>query len=432
MEINSSSKENPLFGEPIIPKKKRFFTKNSFKIWLKKWLFGLAIKIPSICIVIGILLAFGEMTYLWWVPMDHTYVDTVFTYKNDPSTYLKPYNESFEYNFLLDAHSHTRNTDGKLSPQQAVEWARAEGYNGMIMTDHNYLASAYEARAYAREKYPNEFVVLLGEEYTTCRIHMGLLGITEQIDVGSPKPTDDEIKRVINETHAQGGLVIVNHIPWSNNTQNERQIPRLPDHPSREQLLDWGVDFFEVVNSASIGWFDFESLRFVQEHSDKLGLLTGSDMHSPVGAYAWTTLKVANISEEAVWEAVKSKKASFMFDGTGSPYRVWPAWDDEYLRKSPIAELGAYLETVFFYQNKGQYDFQGGYCQDQIFYLQGTSIGFFILFMLVILLILECIVEMVYVLLRYNRFKDKYGERKVYMSVQGKLEQDVSSLKVEA
>lgn len=47
---------------------------------------------------------------------------------------------------------------------------------------------------------------------------MNFIDINETIPVTGPKPTDQELQDAINKVHALGGLVIVNHIPWSNTT----------------------------------------------------------------------------------------------------------------------------------------------------------------------------------------------------------------------
>lgn len=51
-----------------------------------------------------------------------------------------------------------------------------------------------------------------------CRLHMNLIGINGTVKIGPPVPTDQDLQAVINQTHAMGGIVIVNHIPWSNTT----------------------------------------------------------------------------------------------------------------------------------------------------------------------------------------------------------------------
>ncbi len=54
----------------------------------------------------------------------------------------------------------------------------------------------------------------------------------------SEVPSDERLKEIIDYVHSLGGLVTVNHIPWSNRTEWGYQVGTLPDHPSREKLLE--------------------------------------------------------------------------------------------------------------------------------------------------------------------------------------------------
>jgi hypothetical protein len=47
---------------------------------------------------------------------------------------------------------------------------------------------------------------------------MNFLDINETIPTTGPTPTDEELQTAINRVHELGGIVIVNHIPWSNTT----------------------------------------------------------------------------------------------------------------------------------------------------------------------------------------------------------------------
>lgn len=47
---------------------------------------------------------------------------------------------------------------------------------------------------------------------------MNFIDINETIPTTVPSPSDEELQKVINRVHELGGLVIVNHIPWSNTT----------------------------------------------------------------------------------------------------------------------------------------------------------------------------------------------------------------------
>ena len=47
---------------------------------------------------------------------------------------------------------------------------------------------------------------------------MNLIGINQTVTIGPPVPTDQDLQAVIQQVHDLGGIVIVNHIPWSNTT----------------------------------------------------------------------------------------------------------------------------------------------------------------------------------------------------------------------
>src|SRR6266511_4529943 len=50
--------------------------------------------------------------------------DLEFDWKIDPSSYLHKMNQSFgDFNILLDGHSHTTYSDGKMTPDQLLRWS---------------------------------------------------------------------------------------------------------------------------------------------------------------------------------------------------------------------------------------------------------------------------------------------------------------------
>jgi hypothetical protein len=55
---------------------------------------------------------------------------------------------------------------------------------------------------------------------------MNFIDINETVSAITPVPSDEELQRVINRVHELGGLVIVNHIPWSNTTRKYIQLIR--------------------------------------------------------------------------------------------------------------------------------------------------------------------------------------------------------------
>ncbi|KAJ2461477.1 hypothetical protein GGI02_005657 [Coemansia sp. RSA 2322] len=355
----------------------------------RKLLFGLLhyVKVMVLTIIVILLLAaIGIPVSDNGVPQPGDYTKMEFDWKLDPRSYLTPFNSSFaDYNVLLDAHLHTTYSDGALSPKQAIDFSLANGFNAIIVTDHQTVAGSLAAKKYADENLEGRITIITGMEYTCCRIHMNLIGINESIPVSPPFPSDDELRSVIDKVHSMGGMVIVNHIPWSNATLLPWDEARLPDHPSREQLLDWGVDGFEVVNQ---GTFDLRSYQFVQDHSDKLVALTGSDMHYPGPSYAWTTVNAQNMSAESILDEIRNRRTSFLLDASGTRPVQDPPYNPDYYKYAPWGMVGDYFYG-YADRDRGQYSFQASFCQKQIVDVHHRMIGWFFLWLLIAVAVLE-------------------------------------------
>ena len=41
--------------------------------------------------------------------------------------------------FLVDLHAHTNVSDGLLTPAQLVAWSISNGYDGLVVSDHNTM-----------------------------------------------------------------------------------------------------------------------------------------------------------------------------------------------------------------------------------------------------------------------------------------------------
>ncbi len=234
-------------------------------------------------------------------------------YYDDSWDDVEPFvpNTNITYDILFDQHSHTKYSDGKMTIRQSIEWHKALGFNAFAITDHNSLKNSEEIAELAQE-YKDEIIVLQGMEWTTRRLHLNFLGIKEW-NLSIPlNPTNDEIIEAINEVHSQGGVITANHLVYSESSFGNIS-------PSRNQLLSWGVDYFEVVNGQV---FDLKSYNFYLEHNDTIGLITGTDMHSPDKSdggkvFAWTALNVTEFTEEALMEQLRVRKTLFIIDSFG-------------------------------------------------------------------------------------------------------------------
>ncbi|HOM27482.1 MAG TPA: CehA/McbA family metallohydrolase [bacterium] len=104
--------------------------------------------------------------------------------------------------FKGNAHIHTTNSDGKLSPEEIVEIYRENFYNFLFITDHNKITdyqSPYE-----------DFLVIKGAEYSKNGFHILGLGLKENFNTENLSPQE-----IINKINELDGFVVVCHPYWS-------------------------------------------------------------------------------------------------------------------------------------------------------------------------------------------------------------------------
>lgn len=196
--------------------------------------------------------------------------------------------------FYLDTHSHTIASDGWMTPEENVQWHVANGFDAMVVTDHNTTDSNAPSLA-LQDKYP-DILIIPGYEWTTPRIHLNFIGLEtwpEKVSLAR-NPSDAEVRRAIAKAKELGAVVQVDHISWTKAQGYHRTGETT--HPTREQLVAWGIDGFEINNE--MRWYDPRSLHWLDqfrgEHPDHrpLYVATGTDVHNPMKEWAtgWTEL----------------------------------------------------------------------------------------------------------------------------------------------
>lgn len=230
---------------------------------------------------------------------------------------------------------------------------------------------------------------------------MNFLDINETIPTTGPFPSDEELQRVISRVHELGGIVIVNHIPWSNTTGIEQkdkiqletyrllesgyQLPRLPNHPSISQLISWGVDGFEVINQET---FDLASYQATAQNN--LIQMVGMDLHHPsVGAQVWLSVN-ASLDKASIMQEIRNRKTSFLFDPAGTRPIAYVDSPAAYNRLLPLTLLGDYF-GMFYTDYKGMYSFQGTFCHPEMMQVNGSIIGWFIFWMIILMIAFELV-----------------------------------------
>lgn len=246
-------------------------------------------------------------------------------------------------NVLFDPHSHSIYGDGGLTLDQNLQWHIAMGYNSCVVSDQlgkypNVWEGMREARQIARQKYNDSIKVILGVEISTYRGHFNLLippnaeNYEQTIFYYGNYPTDEQIKTTITATHNLGGIVIVDHLPWS--------LKYMPTHPTRQQLYEWGVDYIEVIGADGL---DVDSKTFCQ--TTGMGQIAAAGMHEPTDkVHGWTLLKPNVFTEDAIFSELKTNHTELIFVGEGAPYNVQhlPNW--AYFAMRPLIQIGDLIE----------------------------------------------------------------------------------------
>ena len=219
--------------------------------------------------------------------------------------------EKSKFNVAFDHHSHTIYSDGTLTVRQNVEWHKVMGYNALAITDHNNMRHRVDLSEIKDEYAQKGLILSSGFEWTTIRIHLNFLGISKWDERVPYKPKDEKIIEVIENVHAQGGIVVCNHIPWS------IIEAKYKNHPTQEKLLEWGIDYMEIVNDDCLpeNVFDQASYEFCIRNKGKIGMLTGTDMHDPYnlasgGVHGWTLLNLKERTEEELIKELRKKDST--------------------------------------------------------------------------------------------------------------------------
>ena len=265
-------------------------------------------------------------------------------YETTSWDHIEPYvpEVNITYDILFDSHSHTKYSDGVLTVEQNIRWHISMGFNAIAITDHNNLKNS-EDLAELAEVYKDQILVIQGMEWTTNRIHLNFIGISEWNQKPPGNPTDLEIQQAIDEVHNQGGVVSVNHyIGTANKGENV---------PTMEQLVSWDVDYFELVNEDEY----YEDIYdFWLNNSNEFGLITGTDMHKPDDVFGWNALNVSTFSEAAVMEQLRNHNTTVIYEQEGVEDEGDYGRNAAYTALRPFYDFGGTLSD--YYEGLGHFD----------------------------------------------------------------------------
>ncbi|MEX2757802.1 MAG: PHP domain-containing protein, partial [Candidatus Sigynarchaeota archaeon] len=202
-----------------------------------------------------------------------------------PTQLLRP--KLADGEILIDLHVHTTMSDGWLSPEERVDWYISQGIHVAAFSDHQNTRGALRAREYVKA-FNLDFTVIVAQEFTSYvpDIHLNVYGLEECLSPiefqGQPfSPNCMNVSDMIAYVKAHGGYVTVNHYE-----------PPGSGPYTYQQLLDWGVDGFEIVNGGDEKAAQIR--QFCLDHNHTLACLAGSDEHSNGPLNSFMEVKLAD------------------------------------------------------------------------------------------------------------------------------------------
>lgn len=140
-----------------------------------------------------------------------------------PLTLQSPYSSDPLPWMRGNLHTHTRNSDGNLSPQATVDAYAALGYKFLMISDHDHFTNPIDLD-------PRGMLLIPGNEITAYGPH--LLHVNAHRFIGP----DSDRQGLINAINADGGFCIVNHPNWqeSYNHCDQRYLDTWQDYAGLE------------------------------------------------------------------------------------------------------------------------------------------------------------------------------------------------------
>jgi processive 1,2-diacylglycerol beta-glucosyltransferase len=216
---------------------------------------------------------------------------------------------------MCDLHTHTTWSDGKLTVPELVDFYGQRGFDCLCVTDHlcdpqrllgrlvnltglvippgkigAYFAAIEREKKRAWEQY--KLLLMAGVEFNkdgyTSKTSTHLLGV----DLKKPIDPSLDLKVLIGEIHAQGGLAIASH-PHEIKSEWGKNTLYLWEHVDDYAPL---LDAWEVANRDDI--FNPVGLK-------KLPFIASSDFHKPKHIHSWKTLLYCEKDPEAIKHCIR-------------------------------------------------------------------------------------------------------------------------------
>jgi hypothetical protein len=196
--------------------------------------------------------------------------------------------------FKGNLHTHTTQSDGDHTPEQAEAWYREHGYDFLAITDHWVLTQGHKG---------DGFITITGAELHGEGYHMLTLGLSALPD----QALADSPQEIVNAVVAAGGQAYFAHPYWTG-------------QPSSHIAPIQGIHGIEVFNSvcekmigkgyALVHWDDLLG------SGRRLNGLAVDDVHWRHGAQGggWVMVRAASLAEDDILDALRQ---GYFYASTG-------------------------------------------------------------------------------------------------------------------
>ena len=221
-------------------------------------------------------------------------------------------------------HTHTTNSDGLRSPDEAVAWYREHAYDFVALTDHDCLSQVEGLSG-------PDFLVLPGIEVHPGRNELGepyhLIGVG--VSRAHCAVHDDAVQDVIDALRADGAVVWLGHPYWAGLTVSE--VIGLEGIAGLEVYNATCVPFGKGLSA--VHWDDLLA------RGRRLWGLAVDDTHwvRPDYGLAWVVVKAAKLDPAAILQALTH--GSFYASQGPEIYDLQVTESHLYVRCSPVSVI---------------------------------------------------------------------------------------------
>ena len=210
----------------------------------------------------------------------------------------------------LDMHCHVKegSPDSKISLDEYIEVLKGEGFDDMLVTDHDTYNGYRHWKNVLQSKHP-DFVVFKGIEYDTADAGHIIVIMPQGVKMRLLELKGLPVAVLIDFVHRNGGILGPAHPcgePYMSFT-GAKSYYKNPEIMER-------FDFVEVFNSCESAVSNDKALRLAQNHG-KIGI-AGSDAHNPIAAGQAYTIIPGHYKNEMELIGAFRKKQQFEVGGT--------------------------------------------------------------------------------------------------------------------